>query len=71
MMDEPEIASIVTAVIDLSASLSLEVVAEGVETLDQEALLREKRCDTGQGYLFGRAVVGDEVPILLRTVNSE
>jgi diguanylate cyclase (GGDEF)-like protein/PAS domain S-box-containing protein len=71
MMDEPEIASIVTAVIDLSASLSLEVVAEGVETPDQKALLREKRCDTGQGYLFGRAVVGDEVPILLKTVNSE
>jgi diguanylate cyclase (GGDEF)-like protein len=66
MMDEPEIASIVTAVIDLSASLSLEVVAEGVETLDQEALLREKRCDTGQGYFFGRAVVGDEVPTLLK-----
>jgi EAL domain-containing protein (putative c-di-GMP-specific phosphodiesterase class I) len=66
MMDEPEIASIVTAVIDLSASLSLEVVAEGVETLDQEALLREKRCDTGQGYFFGRAVIGDEVPTLLK-----
>jgi diguanylate cyclase (GGDEF)-like protein/PAS domain S-box-containing protein len=66
MVDEPEIASIVTAVIDLSASLALEVVAEGIETSEQEALLREKGCDIGQGYLFGRAVAGDEVPALLR-----
>jgi diguanylate cyclase (GGDEF)-like protein/PAS domain S-box-containing protein len=65
MVDEPEIASIVTAVIDLSASLDLEVVAEGIETPEQEALLREKSCDMGQGYLFGRAVAGDEVPLLL------
>jgi EAL domain-containing protein (putative c-di-GMP-specific phosphodiesterase class I) len=65
MVDEPEIASIVTAVIDLSASLDLEVVAEGVETPEQEALLREKSCDMGQGYLFGSAVAGDEVPLLL------
>jgi EAL domain-containing protein (putative c-di-GMP-specific phosphodiesterase class I) len=69
MVEEPEIASIVTAVIDLSASLSLEVIAEGIETPEQEALLREKSCDTGQGYLFGRAIAGDEVPILLGRVS--
>jgi diguanylate cyclase (GGDEF)-like protein/PAS domain S-box-containing protein len=66
MVDEPEIASIVSAVIDLSASLDLKVVAEGIETPEQAALLREKSCDLGQGYLFGRAVAGDEVPILLK-----
>jgi diguanylate cyclase (GGDEF)-like protein/PAS domain S-box-containing protein len=65
MVDEPEIGSIVTAVIDLSASLSLDVVAEGIETSDQAAFLRERNCALGQGYLFGRAVVGEEVPVLL------
>jgi EAL domain-containing protein (putative c-di-GMP-specific phosphodiesterase class I) len=65
MVDEPEIASIVTAVIDLAASLQLAVVAEGIETPEQEALLRKKGCGLGQGYLFGRAVVGDEVPVLM------
>jgi diguanylate cyclase (GGDEF)-like protein/PAS domain S-box-containing protein len=66
MGSEPEIASIVTAVIDLAASLQLEVVAEGIETREQEAALKLRGCGLGQGYLFGRAVVGDEVPILIR-----
>jgi diguanylate cyclase (GGDEF)-like protein/PAS domain S-box-containing protein len=65
MVDEPEIASIVSAVIDLAKSLSLEVVAEGIETVQQRDHLRAKNCSLGQGYLFGRAVVADEVPILL------
>jgi len=65
MVDDPEIASIVTAVIDLAASLSLDVVAEGIETAQQEALLRKLGCGLGQGYLFGRAVVSDEVRLLL------
>jgi EAL domain-containing protein (putative c-di-GMP-specific phosphodiesterase class I) len=66
LVDDPEIASIVTAVIDLAASLKLEVVAEGIETPEQEAMLREKGCGLGQGYFFGRAVAGDEVPILMQ-----
>jgi diguanylate cyclase (GGDEF)-like protein len=65
MMEESEIAAIVTAVIDLAASLSIDVVAEGVETKAQEALLRAKGCTLGQGFLFGRAVEADEVRTLL------
>ena len=65
MVEDQEIASIVTAVIDLAASLSLGVVAEGVETHEQESLLRQLGCSLGQGYLFGRAVVADEVRLLM------
>ena len=65
VLDETEIASIVTAVIDLAKSLSLGVVAEGVETDGQRDFLRDKKCSLAQGYLFGRAVIADEVPILL------
>ena len=65
LVNEPEIASIVTAVIDLAASLRLEVVAEGIETPAQAEALRDRGCTLGQGFLFGRAVVGDEVPILM------
>jgi EAL domain-containing protein (putative c-di-GMP-specific phosphodiesterase class I) len=65
MVDEPEIAAIVAAVIDLAASLGIEVVAEGIETEVQAAMLRKGGCGLGQGYLFGRAVVADEVPLLL------
>ena len=65
IVDEQEIASIVTAVIDLAVSLSLDVVAEGIETREQAALLQRLGCGLGQGYLFGQAVVADEVRLLL------
>ncbi|HZF44526.1 MAG TPA: EAL domain-containing protein [Sphingomonadaceae bacterium] len=66
MLEEPEIASIVSAVINLAESLGLDVVAEGVETPEQEAALREKGCGFGQGFLYGRAVIGDELRVLMR-----
>jgi len=46
--------AIVRAVIELAHALGLEVVAEGVETEGQAAVLRAKRCDKLQGYFFAR-----------------
>ena len=47
-------AIIAKAIIDLGHALGHTVTAEGVETEQQLAYLREHRCDEGQGYLFGR-----------------
>ncbi len=42
------------AVIDLGRALDLDVVAEGVETAEQAALLAEMGCPYAQGWFFGR-----------------
>ncbi len=45
---------LITNVINLAHSLSLRVVAEGVENEEQVKLLRLLRCDVLQGYFLGR-----------------
>jgi diguanylate cyclase (GGDEF)-like protein/PAS domain S-box-containing protein len=46
--------AVVGALISLAAELGLDVVAEGVETEEQAAALRELHCPLAQGFLFGR-----------------
>ena len=47
---------IVRAVLSMAAELEIDVVAEGVETLEQAELLRELGCPLAQGFLFGMPV---------------
>jgi EAL domain-containing protein (putative c-di-GMP-specific phosphodiesterase class I) len=47
-------ASVVTAVLALAAALDMEVVAEGIETIEQRDALVTMGCKLGQGFLLGR-----------------
>jgi diguanylate cyclase (GGDEF)-like protein len=58
-------SAIVSALITLGRSLGLTVVAEGVESENQAALLRGMGCHQAQGYLFARPSVASRVPYLL------
>ncbi|HTN65115.1 MAG TPA: EAL domain-containing protein [Burkholderiaceae bacterium] len=58
--------AITEAIIAMGKTLSLTVVAEGVETEEQEAFLRAHACDEMQGYYFSRPIPSDEFAELLR-----
>ena len=63
---DPNDAAIANAVIVLAQSLKLKVVAEGVETREQETYLRDHLCDIYQGFLFSHALPPDSLEILAR-----
>ena len=63
-------SEIAAAVIDMSHRLKLDVIAEGVETEEQLAFLRQRRCDEMQGYLFSRPVPAAEFATIMRQARS-
>ncbi|WP_296246464.1 putative bifunctional diguanylate cyclase/phosphodiesterase [Pseudomonas sp. UBA4194] len=66
MEQRPEHAKLVHAMINLAHNLDLKVVAEGVETPEQLALLRGFGCDQVQGFLISRPLPLDELQAYLR-----
>jgi EAL domain-containing protein (putative c-di-GMP-specific phosphodiesterase class I) len=60
-------ATIINAIISMGRSLNQCVVAEGVETAEQLAVLQGHHCGQGQGFFFSRAVPPDQLGNLLRT----
>jgi len=58
--------AIVRAVTALGKTLNLKVVAEGVETGEQEALLRTEGCDDAQGYYYSQPMLAAEAKEFLR-----
>ena len=57
--------TIVEAIVRMAAGLRLDVVAEGIETTEQMAILDAMGCRRGQGFLFSRAVAPAEASALL------
>ncbi len=64
--DDEDDAGIVKAIIAISESLNLKVIAEGVETEEQQKFLIENECQNIQGYLYGKPMPSDEMEIMLK-----
>lgn len=61
----PEDTAIVHAIIAFAKALNLRTTAEGIETADQLAILRELQCDRGQGYYFSKPLPSEAIGHLL------
>ncbi len=62
--------SIVRTIVSLARSMGMSTTAEGIETREQHALLRQEGCEQLQGYLFSKPVPAGETVEVIRTLNS-
>jgi EAL domain-containing protein (putative c-di-GMP-specific phosphodiesterase class I) len=68
--DDSKGTSVVAAIVNLAHALNMEVVAEGVETESQLAILKSLSCDEMQGYLLARPMESTEFAKLLGQIVS-
>ncbi|WP_439887640.1 putative bifunctional diguanylate cyclase/phosphodiesterase [Pseudomonas sp. MBLB4123] len=66
LMDDEDDATIVRAIIQLGTSLGMQVIAEGVETTEQESYIIAQGCHEGQGYLYSRPLPTRELTQFLK-----
>ena len=65
IVQNPEDATIVRAIIVMARSLKRQIIAEGVETEEQMNLLRELGCTKMQGYLFSKPISSEAMGVFL------
>jgi EAL domain-containing protein (putative c-di-GMP-specific phosphodiesterase class I) len=63
---DPNDCAIAQAIVTMGLQLRQEIVAEGIETLEQMDFLRELGCDQLQGFLFSPGVTADKFEALVR-----
>jgi len=68
IVNDPADHALCEAIVVMAHKLGLKVIAEGVETSEQQAILLEIGCDFAQGYLFGKPTPGEEFDAMLRSI---
>ena len=66
LLDDEDDATIVRAIIQLGKSLGMQVIAEGVETVEQEAYIIAEGCHEGQGYYYSKPLPARELGLYLK-----
>ncbi|MCI4410065.1 MAG: EAL domain-containing protein [Thiotrichales bacterium] len=67
MLESKDSAAIARAIVQLGKSMELTVIAEGIETQAQQAMLAEMGCEQGQGYHFSRPLSADALVAFMTT----
>jgi hypothetical protein len=68
--EDNDAGKIVAAIINMAHALQKEVVAEGIERVDQLKLLKTLGCERGQGYLFGKGVPAENISRTFRKLTE-
>jgi len=66
LLEDEDDATIVRAIIQLGKSLGMQVIAEGVETVEQENYIITQGCNEGQGYLYSKPLTARELTLFLK-----
>ncbi|HEX5842306.1 MAG TPA: EAL domain-containing protein [Pseudomonas sp.] len=66
LLEDEDDATIVRAIIQLGKSLGMQVIAEGVETLEQETYIIAQGCNEGQGYFYSKPLPARELTSYLK-----
>jgi EAL domain-containing protein (putative c-di-GMP-specific phosphodiesterase class I) len=64
--NDSEDQAIAQAIISMGKALGMTIIAEGVETVEQETFLRDHACDEMQGFLFSKPLPAREMAELLK-----
>ncbi|SOD95727.1 PAS domain S-box-containing protein/diguanylate cyclase (GGDEF) domain-containing protein [Blastococcus haudaquaticus] len=65
-----ETGAVLHAIVELTRTLGIRSVAEGVETPEHLRMVREAGCDLAQGWLLGQAMPAEEIPRFVRSVQA-
>jgi EAL domain/Chemoreceptor zinc-binding domain len=71
MFDDPENLTILEGVIGLASAFRLDVIAEGVETLDHGLVLLQLGCEFAQGFGIARPMSGNQLPLWVEQWRSD
>ena len=71
MLENEKSYKLVETIMSIARTMEMTVVAEGIETQEQQEVLTRLGCDYLQGYLFSRPLPAEQVPWLLLQINSD
>jgi diguanylate cyclase (GGDEF)-like protein len=64
-------AAVIQGIITMVRNLGMTLVAEGIETMDQVAMLQTMDCDKAQGFLFSKPLAADEAEVYIQRMVSK